>query len=70
MFTYPISQFGGLPPQFGTGLDGTITVNSGTVNIEDIYENDNVTGVTTSRGVNKGLNYGAGTYDPENNAFI
>lgn len=61
---------GGLPTQFGNGADGTIVVNSGTVNIDDIYENDSVTGVTTKRGADKGLNYGAGTYDPENGAYI
>jgi hypothetical protein len=53
-----------------TGKHESIVVNSGTVNIEDIYENDVVTGVTTKRGADKGLNLGAGSYDPENGAFI
>lgn len=59
-----------IPPQFGTGADGNITIVSGTVNIEDLYEDENVAGVTTKLGVGKGLNKGAGTYDPENEAYI
>ena len=52
------------------GKDRNITVTTGTVNVEDIYEDDVVSGVTTYRGVDKGLNYGAGNYDPENGAYI
>ena len=54
----------------GSGLDGTIVVNSGVVDVSDIYENDNVTGVTTWRGINKGLFKGAGTYIPNSNQYI
>lgn len=57
-------------PQFGTGADGAIIISSGTVNIDELYENDVVTGVITKRGVDKGLNHGAGTYDPENGKYI
>jgi len=60
----------GLGAQYGDGSDGAITITSGTVNIDAIYEDDDVTGVTTNRGVNKGLNNGSGTYDPENDAYI
>ncbi|TET54052.1 MAG: hypothetical protein E3J54_02925, partial [Actinobacteria bacterium] len=45
----------------GSGSDGSATV-SGTVNIVNLYEDDNVLGVTTSRGVDKGLNMGPNTY--------
>lgn len=59
-----------LPSQYGTGADGDITITAPGVNITDLYENDSVTGATTARGVNKGLNKGAGTFDPQNGIFI
>jgi len=60
----------------GTGNDGDSTIGdtdgagpiTGTVNIKDLYENDNVPGAITSRGTNKGLNKGAGTYNPATGA--
>lgn len=55
--------------QFGDGSDGNITV-TGSVYIADLYEDDDVTGVITYRGVNKGLNHGAGEYSPQNRRFI
>lgn len=57
---------GSLPTQYGDASDGAITITAGSVTIEDIYEDENVAGVTTALGVGKGLNNGAGTYDPEN----
>jgi len=48
---------------FGSGADGSVSV-TGTVDIKDLYENDSVSGVTTYRGVGKGLNHGAGSYQP------
>lgn len=67
-----IASTGGLslPRRFGTGKDGEIIIRSGyTINIKELYENDNLTGVKTHRGENKGLNYGStGTlYTPKNN---
>jgi hypothetical protein len=53
-----------LPPQHGNGSDGSIIVTGLSVSIKDIYEKDDVTGVITKRGVNKGLNYGIGAYQP------
>lgn len=48
---------------FGTGADGSLTVSgTTTVTMRQIYENDNVTGITTKRGAGKGLNKGSGTY--------
>ena len=48
---------------FGTGADGNLTVSgTTTVTMRQIYENDNVTGITTYRGAGKGLNKGNGTY--------
>jgi hypothetical protein len=48
---------------FGTGADGALTVSgSTTVTMRQIYENDNVTGITTYRGAGKGLNKGNATY--------
>lgn len=58
-----------LPPQFGTGVDGNIVVTGTNVSIKDIYEKDIVIGVTTKRGVDKGLNYGIDTYNPKNNKY-
>jgi len=58
---------GQLPERFGTGKDGNIVVTGVNVDIADVYENDNLVGVITKRGVNKGLNYGAGTYNPKAN---
>ena len=58
-----------LPPQYGTSIDGSIIITSGTVNIISLYENDYVTGVTTKNGTGRGLNYGVGTYDPDNGRF-
>lgn len=52
-----------------TGVHGIIVV-TGTVSIVDIYEGDSVSGVTTSRGADKGLNLGAGTYDPQNGDYL
>ena len=60
----PIST---LPAQFGSGSDGAITVTGTSISIVDIYENDNVAGVTTWRGVGKGLYKGIGTYNPQAN---
>lgn len=54
---------------FGDGSDGDITI-TGTVNIISLYEDDNVAGVITDRGTNKGLNHGAGEYYPRNRKFI
>lgn len=54
---------------FGDGSDGDITI-TGTVNIADLYEKDSVPGVTTKRGVDKGLNHGTGEYSPRNRRFI
>jgi len=59
-----------LDAEYGTGMDKAIIVSSGTINIKDIYELDDLTGVTTWRGTNKGLNYGVGTYDPKNSSYI
>lgn len=48
---------------FGTGADGNLTVSgTTTVTMRQIYENDNVTGITTYRGAGKGLNKGSATY--------
>lgn len=58
-----------LPTDYGDGTDGAITITAGSVKIEDIYEDENVAGVTTALGAGKGLNKGAGTYDPENGAY-
>lgn len=66
----PIISSTALPPQYGKGSDGNIIVYSGTVNIDKIYEDDVVAGVRTKRGAGKGLNHGAGTYDPQNGAYI
>jgi hypothetical protein len=55
---------------FGDGSDGAITIVSGTVNIDDIYNNETVEGIITVRGENKGLNYGWEKYDPENGYLI
>ena len=68
---YSVGSFvggGGTLPQYGNGLDGNITILSGyTVNIKDLYENDDVPGVITNKGEHKGLNYGVGSYNPKNN---
>ena len=56
-----------IPGTSSTGLDGDVTI-SGNVNIKDLYEDDDVVGATTDRGVNKGLNKGSGTYNPSNGA--
>jgi hypothetical protein len=61
--------FDDLPPQYGKSVDGVITIASGTVNIKELYENENVTGVITENGIDKGLNYGLGSYDPDNGYF-
>jgi hypothetical protein len=63
---------GSLPRFFGNGKDGNILVTGTNVSIRDIYELDNCTGVTTKRGVNKGLNNGALSlyYSPETNRGI
>jgi len=64
-----------LPPQYSEGRDGNIIVTGTNVNIADIYNNDNVTGVITHRGSNKGLNYsngnptGENAYNPQANQF-
>ncbi|MBI4977246.1 MAG: hypothetical protein HZC28_07170 [Spirochaetes bacterium] len=60
-----------LPAQYGDGSDSNITVVSGnTVSVDDIYNLDSVIGVITYRGTNKGLNHGAGTYQPKTGVFI
>ncbi|KKM98398.1 hypothetical protein LCGC14_1158350, partial [marine sediment metagenome] len=48
---------------YGTGVDGDATIST-TVDIKSLYEDDDVNGVVTWRGVNKGLNKGVGAYDP------
>lgn len=55
--------------QFGDGSDGDIII-TGSVNIISLYEDDNVAGVITDRGTNKGLNHGAGEYYPRNRKYI
>ena len=49
---------------FSVALNDNNAEIKGNVNIRVLYENDNVGGVTTWRGVNKGLNRGPGTYNP------
>lgn len=58
------------PAQYGDGSDGDVTITGPTVNITDLFENDTVSGVTTARGVNKGLNKGSGSYDPRNGIYV
>lgn len=55
---------------FGTGADGDVSLNrfNVNINIKDIYELDSVTGVTSPRGVDKGLNKGVGSYNPATGA--
>ncbi|MBN2533752.1 MAG: hypothetical protein JXB88_12725 [Spirochaetales bacterium] len=67
----------GLTPEeigelYGNGEDGTITIKSGyTVDIKALYENDTVQGVESSlRGLNKGLNHGAGMYNPGEGSWV
>lgn len=55
---------GNLPKPYGVGKDGEAKVIGVNISIKDIYENDDVVGVITRRGVNKGLNYGVGSYQP------
>jgi hypothetical protein len=61
---------------FGDGSDGEIIVTGTNVNIADIYNNDNCTGVTTSRGAGKGLNHsdgdptGINAYNPQANEIV
>lgn len=58
-------------PSYPAGaVDGDITITAPNVNITDIYENDLVTGVTTFRGINRGLNKGSTTYDPQSGVYI
>ena len=62
---------GGVGSQYGDGRDGVITITSGSVDIQALYETSGeVLGATTKNGADQGLGYGLGTYDPENGAFI
>ena len=62
---------GGVGSQYGDGSDGQITITSGSVDIQDLYETSGeVLGATTKNGVDQGLGHGLGSYDPENGAFL
>lgn len=54
-----------LSVHYGDASDGDITIESGTINIKSLYENDVLAGVTTYRGAGKGLNHGANSYAPQ-----
>jgi len=54
---------------FNFEVEGYNSSTSIEVNMKEIYENEDVTGVTTALGTDKGLNKGVGTYDPENDVI-
>jgi len=54
-------------PPFGNGSDGEVILGSGSVTLKSIYEDDDVSGVTTWRGTDKGLNHGTDSYLPYRN---
>ena len=61
----------GLPPVYGLGSDGSAILRSGAnVTMQELYETVGyLANVTTKNGVDTGLGYGAGSYNPELNAI-